>query len=63
MSRINTLRLVSNADLDAYEARQALILRWEIAVGLGDELEIRRVEALISNHDQQHGNPTEPAVA
>jgi hypothetical protein len=55
MSRIKALRLVTNANLDAYEARLALITRWEIAVGTGNELERKRVEALISDHDQRHG--------
>jgi hypothetical protein len=59
MSRIKALRLVSNADLDAYEAEQAarlaLATRYEIAVDRGDELDLRRVEALIAAHDIQHG--------
>lgn len=59
MSRIAHLRLVSNADLDAYEAAQRerleLTTRWEIAIDKGDELDLRRLEALISDHDQRHG--------
>lgn len=58
MSRIAYLRIVSNADLDAYERRLALETRLEIALGTGDELEQRRVEALISDHDQRHPGPT-----
>ncbi|MDI9885930.1 hypothetical protein QMZ92_16470 [Streptomyces sp. HNM0645] len=58
MSRITYLRRVSNADLDAYEARLALETRLEIALGTGDELEQRRVEALISDHDRRHTGPT-----
>ena len=55
MSRIKALRLVSNADLDAYEAGLELATRYEIALALGDELDLRRVEALIAAHDVQHG--------
>lgn len=55
MSRITLLRLVSDADLDAYEAGLKLATRYEIALGTGDELEVRRVEALIAAHDFRHG--------
>ncbi|WP_406730915.1 hypothetical protein [Streptomyces sp. NBC_01794] len=59
MSRIKALRLVSNADLDAYEAEQKarleLTTRYDIALQLGDELDLRRVEALIATHDYTHG--------
>ncbi|NUL14496.1 hypothetical protein [Streptomyces lunaelactis] len=58
MSRIKALRLVSNADLDAYEARLDLITRYEIALGKGDQLDLRRVEALIAAHDAEHGGPS-----
>ncbi|GFH34315.1 hypothetical protein [Streptomyces pacificus] len=43
--------------LDVYEYRLALETRLEIALGTGDQLEQRRVEALISDHDQRHGTP------
>lgn len=55
MSRIKALRLVSNADLDAYEAGVKLMARYEISLHSGDELEFRRVEALIAAHDYLHG--------
>lgn len=55
MSRIKALRLVSNADLDAYEAGLELATRYEITLALGDELDLRRVEALIAAHDLQYG--------
>lgn len=71
MSRIKALRLVSNADLDAYEAGLKLATRYEIALDRGDELDLRRVEALIAAHDLQHGTQlldeladlTQPAAA
>lgn len=47
--------------LDAYEARLALETRLEIALGTGDQLEQRRVEALASDYDQRH--PDEPPLA
>ncbi|MFH8926369.1 hypothetical protein ACH4D4_04870 [Streptomyces pristinaespiralis] len=53
------LRLVTDADLDAYEAEQAarreLTARHAWALHSGDELELRRVEALIAGHDIAHG--------
>jgi len=55
MTRDRHVRIVSNADLDAYEAGLALTARHEIAVDKGDELEIRRIEALIAGHDIEHG--------
>lgn len=46
-------------DLDAYEAEQQARLdlqtRYEWALRDGDELDLRRVEALIAGHDLQHG--------
>ena len=54
MTRARHVRLVSNADLDAYEAGVKLTARYEIASHSGDELELRRVEALIAAHDFQH---------
>ena len=50
-----TLRLITDAVLDAYEAGVALTVRYEIALHSGDELEIRRVAALIADHDHRHG--------
>lgn len=63
------LRLVTDADLDAYEAGLELTARYEIALHSGDELELRRVEALIAGHDIAHGTQLltdlydEPAAA
>lgn len=66
-----SLRLITNADLDAYEAEQTarlraaqdaheagleLMTRYEIALGVGDELDLRRIEALIADHDVAHGS-------
>jgi hypothetical protein len=54
-----SLRLISAADLDAYEAEQEarrdLTARHAWALHNGDELELRRVEALIAGHDIVHG--------
>lgn len=50
-----SLRLITDAVLDAYEAGLQLATRYEIALDRGDELDLRRVEALIADHDQQHG--------
>lgn len=50
-----SLRLITDAVLDAYEAGLQLTARYEIALNSGDELEVRRVEALIADHDQRHG--------
>ena len=55
MTRIAALRIVTDADLDAYEAGLELTARYEIALHSGDELELRRVEALIAGHDIAHG--------
>lgn len=52
------LRPIS-ADLDAYEAEQAarleLVTRYEIAVGVGNQLAIRRAKKAIKVHDLRHG--------
>jgi len=50
-----SLRLITDAVLDAYEAGLQLATRYEIAIDRDDELDLRRVEALIADHDQQHG--------
>lgn len=54
-----SLRLITDAILDAYEAqeeaRRELTARHAWALHTGDELDLRRVEALIADHDQQHG--------
>jgi len=54
-----SLRLITDAVLDAYEAeekaRRELTARHAWALHSGDELELRRVEALIAGHDIQHG--------
>jgi len=54
-----SLRLITTAVLDAYEAelqaRRDLTARYEWALRDGDELELRRVEALIADHDHRHG--------
>lgn len=51
-------RLIT-ADLDAYEAGQTarleLVTRYEIAVGLGDQLAIRSAKKAIKAHDLRHG--------
>lgn len=43
------------AAIQARAARIDLTARWEVAVELGDELDVRRVEALIADHDTRHG--------
>lgn len=52
------LRLLVTADLDAYEAvqqeRLALATRYEIALDAGDELGMKRVEALAAVHEMRH---------
>lgn len=59
MSRINYLRLVAGADLDAFEAEQQarleLTTRYEIALGLGNQLAIRSAKKAIKDHDLRHG--------
>jgi len=63
MSR-TSLRLVTTADLDAYEADQkarlAIATSYEIALNLGDELGTRRAEALAADYDMRH--PDEPPL-
>ncbi|MFE6126781.1 hypothetical protein ACFQ6Q_00690 [Streptomyces sp. NPDC056437] len=73
------LRLIVNADLDAYEAAEAARIRreaeaaevsrearleleayYEIAVHSGDELDIRRIEALLADIDFH--KPGEPSL-
>lgn len=58
------LRLLATADLDAYEAvqrfRLGLSTRYEIALDAGDQLGLRRVEALAAAHEMQH--PDDPPV-
>ncbi|MFF3324943.1 hypothetical protein [Streptomyces sp. NPDC002889] len=54
-----SLRLITDAELDAYEAiekeRVDLSTRYEIAVGLGDQLAIRSAKKAIKVHDLRHG--------
>lgn len=54
-----SLRLITDADLDAYEAEQAirleLITRYEIAVGVGNQLAVRAAKKAIKVHDLRHG--------
>ncbi|MFD9223785.1 hypothetical protein ACFWDI_28230 [Streptomyces sp. NPDC060064] len=53
-----SLRLIT-VQLDAYEAvqqdRLELATRYDIALGNGDQLAIRRAKAAIKAHDLQHG--------
>lgn len=54
-----SLRLITDAELDAYEAgekeRVDLSARYEIAVGLGNQLAIRSAKKAIKVHDLRHG--------
>ncbi|MGW7053107.1 hypothetical protein [Streptomyces sp. NPDC054887] len=65
-----SLRLITN-ELDAYEAERAarlraaqdayeaeleLITRYEIAVGVGDQVGIRSAKKAIEDHDRVHGS-------
>lgn len=55
-----SLRLITDADLDAYEAEQQarleLVTRYEIAVGLGNQFAIRSAKKAIKVHDLRHGS-------